>query len=91
MSVIGNLIVISLVLNELSSNLVQEDKIKRKEIYKYIGQNLIFFIIFHKREKIRLPFWSISAKHLLRIKLPWQQLKSLVTKTYTKWCVIGKQ
>ena len=57
MSVIRNFIVISLFLNEFSLNLVQEDKIKRKEICKKISnQNLIFFIIFYKREKIRLRF-----------------------------------
>ena len=53
MSVISNFIVISLFLNELSSNLVYEDKLKgKKSANKYIPQNLIFFIIFHKREKL---------------------------------------
>ena len=53
MSVILNFIVISLFLNELSSNLVYEDKIKSKVIYKQkYSSNLIFFIIFYKAEKL---------------------------------------
>ena len=60
MSVISNFIVISLFLNELSSNLVQEIKIKRKEIRKkYIAQNLIFFISFYKREKLDSDFGRV--------------------------------
>ena len=85
MSVIHNFIVIPLFLNELSSNLVWENKIKRKEICKQIiAQNLIFFIIFNKREKLDSDFGRFLAKHLLRIRLLWQQLRSLVTKMYTK-------
>ena len=60
-------------------------KLKRKKsANKYIAQNLIFFIIFHKREKLDSDFGRFLAKHLLIIGLPWQQLKSLVTKKYTK-------
>ena len=58
---------------------------ERKEICKkYIAQNLIFFIILNKREKLDFDFGRFLAKHLLRIRLPWQQLRSLVTKKYTK-------
>ena len=90
MSVICNFIVSSLFHNELRSNLVQEDKIKRKEICKQIYcSNLIIFIIFNKREQLDSDFGRFLAKHLLGIRLPWQQLRSLVTKKYTKWCVIG--
>ena len=61
----------------------------KKFANKYTARNLIFFIIFYKREKLDSDFGRFLAKHLLRIGLPWQQLKSLVTKKYTKWCVIG--
>ena len=56
----------------------------KKSANKYIAQNLIFFIIFYKREKLDSDFGRFLAKHLLRIELPWQQLRSLVTKKYTK-------
>ena len=41
-------------------------------------------MIFYKREKLDSDFGRFLVKHLLRIELPWQQLKSLVTKKYTK-------
>ena len=56
----------------------------KKSASKYIAQNLIFFIIFYKREKINSDFGRFLAKRLLRIRLPWQQLRSQVTKRYTK-------
>ena len=60
-------------------------KLKGKEsANEFIPQNLIFFIIFNKREKLDSDFCHFLAKHLLRIRLPWQQLRSLVTKKYTK-------
>ena len=49
-------------------------------IYIYIAQKLIFF----KQENIDSEFGHFLAKHVLKIGLPWQQLKSLVTKKYTK-------
>ena len=89
MSVISNFIAISLFFNELSSNLVYEDKLKQKKsANKYIAQNLIFFTIFYQREKLDSDFGRFLAKHLLRIGLPWQQLGSMVTEKYTKGCVI---
>ena len=56
----------------------------KKSANKHIAQNLIFYIIFQKREKLDSDFGGFLAKHLLRIGLPWQQLRSLVTKKYTK-------
>ena len=45
-----------------------EFKIKRKDICKkYIAQNLIFFIISYKREKLDSDFGRFLAKHVLRI------------------------
>ena len=82
MSVISNLIVISLFLHELSSNLVQEVKIR--SLFISIAQKLIFFIIWCKRESFDSDFGHFLAKHVLKIGLPWQQLRSLVTKKYTK-------
>ena len=86
MSVIRNFIVISLFLNELSSDLVKEDSIKRKEICKqiYYSKPNFLFIIFNKREKLDSDFGRFLAKHLLRIRLPGQQLRSLATKKYTR-------
>ena len=57
---------------------------EEKAASKYIAQNLIFFVIFYKREKLDSDFGRFLAKRLLRIRLPWQQLRSLVTKKYTK-------
>ena len=54
MSVISNFIVISLFLNELSSNLVQKVKIRSLSIY--IAQKLIFFIICYKRKTLTQIF-----------------------------------
>ena len=59
-------------------------KLKEKFANEYIAQNLIFFIIFFKREKLVSNFGRFLAKHLLRIGLPWQQRRSLVTKKCTK-------
>ena len=81
----SNFIVISLFVNELSSNLVQEVKIERKKsANKYISQKLIFFIICYKQEKLDSDVGHFLANHVLRIGLPWQQLRSLVTKKYAK-------
>ena len=52
----------------------------KKSASKYLVQNLIFFVIFYKREKLDSDFSRFSAKRLLRIRLPWQQLRSQVTK-----------
>ena len=56
----------------------------KKSASKYIAQNLIFVIIFYKREKLDSDFGRFLAKRLLRIRLPWQQLRSQATKKYTK-------
>ena len=57
MSVILNFMVISLFLNELSSNLVQEDKIKWKEICKQrYSSKPNFLCYFLQMRKIRLQF-----------------------------------
>ena len=59
MPVISNFIVILLSLNELRSNLVQEVKIKRKEICKQIYSsktNFLYYLL--ETRKIRLRFWS---------------------------------
>ena len=82
MSVISNFIVISLFLNELSSNLVEDVKIRR--LFISIAQKLIFFIICHKRENFDSDFGDFLAKHVLKNGLPWQQLRSLMSKKYTK-------
>ena len=85
MPVICNFIVISLFLNELNLNLAEEGKFKgKKSANKYVAQNLIFFIIFHKRETLDSDFGRFLAKHLLRIRLPWKKLGSLVTQKNTK-------
>ena len=34
----------------------------KKPANKYIAQNLIFFIIFYKRENLRLRFWSFFSQ-----------------------------
>ena len=70
MSVISNFIVISLFLNELSSNLVK--KVKIRSLFIYIAQKLIFFIICYKRENFDSDFGHFLAKHVLKIGLPWQ-------------------
>ena len=65
-------------------------KLKGKKTAKiYIAEKLIFFIICYKRENFDSDFGHFLAKQVLKIGLPWQQLRSLVTKRYTKWCVIG--
>ena len=64
MSVISNSIVISLFLNELSSNLIYRTKLKGKKSANK------FFIIFYKREKLDSDFGRFLAKHLLRVGLP---------------------
>ena len=57
MSVICIFIVISLFLYDLGANLVQEDKIKRKEICKQIySSKLNFLYYFLQTKKIRLRF-----------------------------------
>ena len=68
MSVISNFIVISLFLNEVSSNLVQEvKKLKGKKTANiYIAQKLIFFIICYKREKLDSDFGHFLAKHVFK-------------------------
>ena len=43
---------------------------EKKSANKFIAQNLIFFIIFNKREKLDSDFGHFLAKHLLRIRLP---------------------
>ena len=71
MTVISNLIVISLFLNALRSNLALEVKIKRKKSANiYSAQKLIFFIICYKREKFDSDFGHLLAKHMLKIGLP---------------------
>ena len=82
MSVISNSVVISSFLNLLSSGLVQEVKIR--SLFIHIAHKLIFFIICYKRENSDLDFGHFLAKHMLKIGLPWQQLRSLVTKKYAK-------
>ena len=54
MSIISNVIVISLFLNELSSNLVQEVKIRN--LFISVAQKLIFFIIRYKQENFDQDF-----------------------------------
>ena len=82
MSVIGDFIVVSLVLNEFRSNLVKEVKIR--SLFTYIAQKVVFFIVCCKQENFDSDFGHFLAKHVLNIGLPWQQLTSLVTKKYTK-------
>ena len=53
MTVIGNFIVISLALNELS---YRGHNLIKKKLKKYIAQNLIFFVICHKRENLGSDF-----------------------------------
>ena len=48
----------------------------KKSANKFIAQKLIFFIISYKREKLDSDFGHFLAKHVLRIGLPWQQLRS---------------
>ena len=56
----------------------------KKSADKYIAKNLISFNIFCKREKLDFDYGHCLAKQLLRIGLPWQQLRFLVTKKHTK-------
>ena len=81
MSVTSNLIAISLFLHELNSDLVKDVKIR--SLFISTAQKLIFFIICCKRENFDSDFGNFLAKHVLKIGLPWQQLRSLVTKMYT--------
>ena len=63
MSVMSNFIVISLFLNELSSNLVSEAKMKWEEICKQIYSsetNFLYYLL--QTRKIRLRFWSIFSQ-----------------------------
>ena len=62
---------------------------EKKSASKCVAQTLILFIIFHKQEKLDSDFGRYLAKHLLRFRLPWQKLRSQVTKRYTKLCAIG--
>ena len=59
------------------------DKIKR--LFMFVAQKLIFFIIYYKRDNFYSVFGHFLAKHVLEIGSPWQQLRSLLTKKYTKW------
>ena len=62
-SLIYNFTAISLFLNELSSNLVKEDKIKRKEICRQIYCSKPNFLhYFQQTLKIRLRFWSFFSQ-----------------------------
>ena len=81
MSAVSNLIVMSLFLNELSSNLVLEFKIR--SLFMSVAKKLIL-LLFAANEKTLTQIWSFLAKPVLKIGLPWQQLRSLVTKKYTK-------
>ena len=57
----------------------------KKSANKYIARKvIIFFIIYYKQEKLDSDFVHFLAKHVLRIGLPWPQLRSLVTKMYTE-------
>ena len=63
MSVISNFIVLSLFLKELSSNLVQEDKIKKeKSASKLYSSKPNFLYYFLQTRKIRLRFWSVFSQ-----------------------------
>ena len=62
-SVISNMIVISLFLNDLSSNLILEVKIK--SLFISIAQKLIFFIICFRQESFDLDFGHFLAKNVL--------------------------
>ena len=69
MSVISNFIVISLFLNELSSN--RRSKLKEKKSANiYIAQELIAFVICYKRENFDSDFGHFLGKHVLKIGLP---------------------
>ena len=63
MSIISNFIVISLFLNELSSNLVWEVKIEKKENCKHICSsktNFLYYLL--QTRKIRLRFWPFFSQ-----------------------------
>ena len=67
MTVIGNFIVVSLVLNELS---YRGDNLIQRKLKKYIAQNLIFYVICHKRENLGSDFCYFWTKQVLKIGLP---------------------
>ena len=63
----------------------KRSKLKGKKFAnKYIAQNVIFLIIFYRREKLDSDFARVLGKHVLKIGLPWKQLRPLVTTKYTK-------
>ena len=55
-----------------------------RSLFIYMAQKLIFFNICYKRENFESDFGHFLAKQVLKIGLPWQQLRFLVTKKYTK-------
>ena len=72
LSVISNFIVISMFLNQLSSNLAKEVKIKKKENCKHIyGSKTYFLYYLLEIEKLDSDFGRFLAKHVLKIGLPW--------------------
>ena len=57
----------------------------KKSANKFLTEKLIFFfIICCKREKLDCNFGHFLAKHVLRLGLPWQQLRSLLIKKYNQ-------
>ena len=75
--------------NELSLNLVQ--KIKIKSLFTFVAEKQLFFIINYKRDNFYSVVGHFLARHVSEIGLPWQQLRSLVIKMYTKKRVTGCQ
>ena len=73
--------------NELSSNLVL--KVKIESLFISMARKLIFFIIYYKQDCFDLDFGHLLATPLLKVGLRWQQLRSLMTKKYTKQCLIA--
>ena len=59
-----SVIVISLFLNELSSNLEQEVKIG--SLFTFIAQKLLFFIIYYKRDYFYLVFGHFFSQTRVR-------------------------
>ena len=71
-----NFIVILLLLNELSSNLIQQFKIRR--LFIVASKKLPFFVIYYKADNFYSVFGHFYVKHVLEIGLPWQQRRPLV-------------
>ena len=57
---------------------------EKKSANIYIAQNYMSLLFATNDNNLTQILVIFLAKHLLKIGLPWQQLRSLVTRKYTK-------